>query len=663
MNIRKQRIISTLMLLILLVMWIKIDVKAEDSLEVEKDKIWKITFNREIRYDDRAVSSINVVDENGEKVKVRLEFGDDEKTILVKPPIRGYVEGETYTLNVERNIYSKFNIKLSKRNQKTFTIKSNDPFVDMVTVNSEDNIKAEGEKIYIFNKLDKVTDSEGKALKEIGWKSIVYKLKILNKSMSMIYSSGSAKEFQVPLKLNGLLGVYVGYESTTEEFKVICNGKEELIKVDKNSGEVDKNKWLNESFVTAGDFNEDTIKIVPIEGKKAKIAYIKMVSLNQKQINAYSRAKEGSKVSKVVYDNDGYTDFFWGKYPDIASLERFPVNLNLKTNAKEINWTLGTTGFLNYNSEYAGKAFEGFEKYEDYVRKGDKLAKEQILNILDQGKSPLEVVASKGDELGVEVSAALRMNAFYLTDFTRFLNGKMYDEYQDCLQSNGYSLSYYYPKFRNYIFNVLKEASAIKGVDGITLDFCRYPNVIGSEASYMEKISIMNDFMRMIRKEIPNKKITVRVPYLNPISYGLDVETWVTEGIIDRIVPSVINYEEFYNINKYLEMVDGTNVELYIGIAANLKGGDATPETEDILSNGRVPGNKYLPVEEYLFRAHEVYGKGANGIFIFNLLNELELNEYVSPKFKFLEDKNEVKRWYELEYPSYLVNYKIEWSF
>lgn len=663
MNTRKKRIISMLMLLILLVMGIKVDIKAEDSLEVEKDKIWKITFNREIQYDDRAVSSINVVDERGEKVKVRLEFSEDEKTILVKPPIRGYVEGETYTLNVERNIYSKFNIKLSKRNQKTFTIKSGDPFVDMVTVDSGESIRAEEEKTYIFNKFDKVTDSEGKTLKEIGWRNMIYKLNNINKAMPMIYSSGSAKEFQVPLKLNGVLGVYVGYESTTEEFKVICKGKEELIKVDKNNGEVDKNKWLNESFVTVDNFNEDTIKIVPVEGKKARIAYIKVVSLSGKQINAYSTVKEKNIASKVVYDNDGYTDFFWGKYPDIASLERFPVNLNLKTNAKEINWTLGTTGFLTYNSEYAGKAFEGFEKYEDYVRKGDKLAKEQILNILNQGKSPLEVVASKGDELGVEVSAALRMNAFYLTDFTRFLNGKMYEEYQDCLQSNGYSLSYYYPKFRDYIFNVLKEASSIKGVDGITLDFCRYPNVMGSEASYMEKINIMNDFMRMIRKEIPNKKITVRIPYLNPISYGLDVKTWAAEGIVDRIVPSVISYEEFYSIKEYLKMVEGTNVKLYVGISANLKGGDATPETENVLSNGRVPGNKYLPVEEYLFRAHEVYEGGANGIFLFNLLNELELNEYVSPKFKYLEDKNELRRWYELEYPSYLVNYKIEWSF
>lgn len=663
MNTRKKRIISMLMLLILLVMGIKVDIKAEDSLEVEKDKIWKITFNREIQYDDRAVSSINVVDERGEKVKVRLEFSEDEKTILVKPPIRGYVEGETYTLNVERNIYSKFNIKLSKRNQKTFTIKSGDPFVDMVTVDSGESIRAEEEKTYIFNKFDKVTDSEGKTLKEIGWRNMIYKLNNINKAMPMIYSSGSAKEFQVPLKLNGVLGVYVGYESTTEEFKVICKGKEELIKVDKNNGEVDKNKWLNESFVTVDNFNGDTIKIVPVEGKKARIAYIKVVSLSGKQINAYSTVKEKNIASKVVYDNDGYTDFFWGKYPDIASLERFPVNLNLKTNAKEINWTLGTTGFLTYNSEYAGKAFEGFEKYEDYVRKGDKLAKEQILNILNQGKSPLEVVASKGDELGVEVSAALRMNAFYLTDFTRFLNGKMYEEYQDCLQSNGYSLSYYYPKFRDYIFNVLKEASSIKGVDGITLDFCRYPNVMGSEASYMEKINIMNDFMRMIRKEIPNKKITVRIPYLNPISYGLDVKTWAAEGIVDRIVPSVISYEEFYSIKEYLKMVEGTNVKLYVGISANLKGGDATPETENVLSNGRVPGNKYLPVEEYLFRAHEVYEEGANGIFLFNLLNELELNEYVSPKFKYLEDKNELRRWYELEYPSYLVNYKIEWSF
>jgi hypothetical protein len=99
-------------MLILLVIGIKIDARAADNLEVGKDKVWKITFNKKIRYDDEAVDSIKVLDKKGEKVRVRLEFAKDEKTILVKPPIRGYTEGEKYTLIVERNIYSKLNRRL-----------------------------------------------------------------------------------------------------------------------------------------------------------------------------------------------------------------------------------------------------------------------------------------------------------------------------------------------------------------------------------------------------------------------------------------------------------------------------------------------------------------------------------------------------------------------
>lgn len=664
MHIKKVSIFTKVMMLTLLALCIitlvKLEAKASDIIEVNKDKVWTITFNEKIRFDKAVVDSISVVDNKKNKLNIRVEFGEDEKTILVKPPIREYIEGESYTLNIERGIYSKYSSKrIKERKELTFKVKNHDPFENMIDINSQESISAEPNKTYVFNRVNKLTGINGEKVTDMGWKYSIYKSNKLNNPRIMIYNTENAQEILLPVNLTGWLGVYVGYFSDTEEFKIKHKEKEELFK---NYNIINTStRYINETFIFADDFTGNKISILPVKGKKAKIAYIKLVGLNKEQIELYNSSNEYRRYSRVSYDDDGFTDFFWGRYPDVNGLETLPVNLSQKAGAGELNWTLGTTGLLNYNSKYAGMPFEDFYKFEPYVRNGDKLAKEQILNILSSGKSPLEILTAKSKEEGIKINAALRMDTFYVGNELGFLNGTMYDNYQDYRQQNSHVLSYYYPEFREYILNVLKEAAATENLDGITLDFCRYPNVIGKEATPSEKIQIMNSFMREVRREIPHKKITVRFPYLNPKSYGLDVESWVKEGLVDRIIPSVIVYEEFFNIGEYTQMVKGTDIDLYIAITANLKGKDLTKETEELLEDGKyVPDNEYVSVEEYLYRANEVYEEGADGIILFNTLNHIDLREDLSPKFKLLGDKVKARRWHEFEYPSYLVNYKVD---
>nr|WP_307897761.1 hypothetical protein [Clostridium botulinum] len=62
-----------------------------------------------------------------------------------------------------------------------------------------------------------------------------------------------------------------------------------------------------------------------------------------------------------------------------------------------------------------------------------------------------------------------------------------------------------------------------------------------------------------------------------------------------------------------------------------------------------------------MYRAQEGYKSGVEGIVMFNTLNILDLEKNVSPMYKIIGDKRAVDRWYKLEYPSYLVNYKVDW--
>ncbi|KGM97530.1 hypothetical protein Z968_03145 [Clostridium novyi A str. 4552] len=629
--------------------------------DIDIDKTWTVTFSDKLSY-DTAVKLIKVTDENGQKVSSRLELKNDGKTVKVKAPIRGYIQGQVYSLNIEKGIYSKDKNKKLKESKKVdFKVKCENPFKNMTNIENGSTVKAMKGKKYIFDKMQKFSHSKGKTLEENGWKLKIIQYNKLKDVRGLITNTSNAENIELPFKLNGWIGVCVGYLNDTEEITLKVKDKNiGNTYINYNYKNNRKNKYINEAFVFASDFKDDIVEICPKKGKNTNIAYIKLVSLNNDQIKAYNEKKYGVN-SNLMYDNDGFTDFFWGRYPTVESLESLPLNLVTKLDSNELNWTLGTTGLLNYNSNYAGDAFEDFYKYQYEVREGDKLARKQILNILNtSGKSTLGVVADKGKTLGMKVNACLRMNTFYPNDYTRFLNGSMYEDFDDCHQNGGYMLSYYYPKYRNYILNVLKEVAATKNVDGITLDFCRYPYIMGSEATLEEKIDIMNYFMSKVRQEIPSKKISVRFPYLDPKSYGLDVETWIKKGLVDRIIPSVMSYEEFFDVSKYGKLIDGTDVELYLGISANVEGGDATKGSESLDEDGKLPGNKYLTPEEYIYRAYEGYKEGAKGIFMFNTLNALDIEKDVSPMYKLIGNKAKVNKWYKLEYESYLINYKVD---
>jgi uncharacterized lipoprotein YddW (UPF0748 family) len=239
-------------------------------------------------------------------------------------------------------------------------------------------------------------------------------------------------------------------------------------------------------------------------------------------------------------------------------------------------------------------------------------------------------------------------------------------------------ISYAYPKVREYIMNVLKEVASVNLVDGVNIDFCRYPYVFGYEPVltdaykaqygidpknettpdglnrwYQFRADIMTQFMREIRQELAGKVISVRIPYKDPQSYGLDIQTWVKEGLIDRLIPSVMSYEDFYDILPYVRLVKGTKVSLYAGITSDLQGHDLTKEQERLMRQGLyVSDSKYLTPQQYLLRAHEVYQAGADGVFLFNTKDLPEA-------LRILGDRIKVDKWHEFQYPAELVYNKI----
>lgn len=533
-----------------------------------------------------------------------------------------------------------------------------------IILNEGDNITAESGKSYIFDQLDKMRDDRARDINQCGWQVLRYKYKGDSNEKVMIQSRSGVDPLIVPLKLNGWFRVYIGYEEDTGAIKVKQNSEEsyELVGTHRYGEYKEQrgNQIITEKSAIMRNFKEDSITIAPDYSQAVRIAYVKFVALTDSEIELYTKEDEGQAGTRIMYDFDGYSDFFSGKFYDEESFDSKMVQPLAKKNVGEINWCLGTTGMLNYDSKFGGKALSNWGKYEKQLRKGDKLARTNILNILKTGKSPLEIIAAYAEEEGMKVNASLRMNVFYNPSIYGFLNGPMYDNYKDSLQKWSFSMSYNSPKFRTYVKNVFKEAVAIKNVDGITLDFCRYPTVFGAETNSKDKVKIMNGFMRELRKEIPkNKTITVRIPYKNPESYGFDPKTWVKEGLINTLVPSNVDIDDFFDVKPYVNMVKGSKVKLYIGISADVTGKDISKEEDDALAGKSVSNKTYLSPHQYLARAYEVYSAGADGLFLFNTSETLLMNTQSLKETDCLGDKVKLEKWRKFYYNQPIIKKEV----
>ncbi len=89
---------------------------------VDQYKNWTIHFNDEIDFEKILFKDIYVLDSEGFQVYVDLIVGDDNKSIIVCSPLKGYQGGGNYTLTINDTMHSKNNVYLKHSVEIKFSI-------------------------------------------------------------------------------------------------------------------------------------------------------------------------------------------------------------------------------------------------------------------------------------------------------------------------------------------------------------------------------------------------------------------------------------------------------------------------------------------------------------------------------------------------------------
>ena len=240
----------------------------------------------------------------------------------------------------------------------------------------------------------------------------------------------------------------------------------------------------------------------------------------------------------------------------------------------------------------------------------------RLRRLWDQGLEPIDVYARRCRQKGMKFYVKFRMNDRHVHHHN--LYGPRFDTRRRkwWLDDEPGGFDYTHPGVRDWMFELAKEVVQKFDIDGLTLNYMRYPYAF-EHAESRAKQPILTDFMRRVREMLneegkrKGRKLDLCVIVAPTIEecqdFGLGVPTWIEQEIVDSVCPchfdnTLFNcsYEEFAKLTR------GTNVYLYPTVH---------PGISPYLYYGW-----YMDSESYRAAARNIYTAGADGISAFNYM-------------------------------------------
>ncbi len=173
-------------------------------------------------------------------------------------------------------------------------------------------------------------------------------------------------------------------------------------------------------------------------------------------------------------------------------------------------------------------------------------------------------------------------------------------------------MDFQYPEVRDFVFAVMEEMATEYDIDGLELDWLRYPRMFSDDVPVEKRNAVMTDYHGRIRTMLDGvgkrkgKKLllSVRVPptLAECHTVGFDVQTYVRDGLIDILCPSDMQIlDPRMPVSEFKPVTQGSKVLLL-------------PSLHGV--SGYKSGN--VSTENYRAVGHSYYRQGADGISVYN---------------------------------------------
>lgn len=280
-----------------------------------------------------------------------------------------------------------------------------------------------------------------------------------------------------------------------------------------------------------------------------------------------------------------------------------------------LSWCIGDTAHQRYetadNLAQPNLLLQGRE---------DDLAARNLWRLIDSGGGPVTIFTNLCHEAGIKFLPSVRMNSHYARsvsddtigairrDHPEYLIGRPGEEIVPATVEWGIrtGLDYARPEVRSHVAALAIDLFERFPTDGVELDFMRHPAFFRVEEAYGNR-HLMTDMLRRIRTKMDEVSITsgrdleilVRVPptLADSRRIGLDVETWIREGLVDTVAAGGGFIPLHAPVEEFAETAAGTGCRI-LGTVESLR-----PATEEESINAI---------------ASRLYEGGASGLYLFN---------------------------------------------
>ncbi len=331
------------------------------------------------------------------------------------------------------------------------------------------------------------------------------------------------------------------------------------------------------------------------------------------------RQRAAHRGRRLIFNNDGDDVIYTKKEPTAEALLALRTSPLLGSQVDSIFYS---------NSLCFGHSLHNSDVMEPFTCTEELFADNGLPQLMARGIDPIQVMVEFCHEHGIEIFWDMRMNDTHdamIGGYGPYLRPQFkldHPEYlvgsEDKQPPRGpwSSVNYAVPEVRDLAYRFFEEVCRRFDVDGIELDFFRHPCFFKSVAeggrASQEELDMMTDLVRRTREMTEREGlrrgrpilIAIRAP--DSLEYcrgiGLDVETWLREGLVDLLVGTC-----YFRLNPWeylIELGHRYGVPVYPSLS------DARVEGETRFSRNSL--------ESYRARALWAWTAGADGIYLFN---------------------------------------------
>ncbi len=446
------------------------------------------------------------------------------------------------------------------------------------------------------------------------WKVFEYETAEFSGKCISVGRESSAPDLTLKLGKQGWHAVYIGLSSITDLVRPAKNNVEAKFTSDPaytrlsnrlNLGP-QRRDMLEEVFLGAADLTDNDLQFSTVYQMPARIHYVKTIPLTNEEISR-RRADRAQKTTKTaVATFDGYTwihPFRPQTRADLAATFSAYRDSDFKT------WWFQVGGAdLVHHPSKVGNLMGGH--LDTFPREVDREYVESVRHLHQQGIDPLKVAVEEAHRQDAEILVCLRAAGWKAAPpWEEFFMSEFYEAHPEwrCIDYDGtptMHLSYAAEEVQDHLIEVYREALQ-RGADGAGFLFHRGMPMILWEEPFCQRFikefgenprnlaeddprvfqlraTIVTEFVRKIRAMLDetaaqrgnaHQRLKLAVSTFSARAdnqkFGLDVERWIEEKLIDQIGIAWFAYYTSGLKSKsgdtayYARITEGTDVKIF----------------------------------------------------------------------------------------------------